>query len=99
MKRIIILMAFAALLAGCHRSQNTGQGGAGETGTYQGTTGSQGTTSTNNMSGQGTESSTNAQPETTPPEGGTGTGTEKGPGSQNTDTNTPPDNTGDQAPQ
>jgi hypothetical protein len=41
MKKIVILMACAGLLAACHRSEN--RGGAGtESGTYQGTTGSEG---------------------------------------------------------
>jgi hypothetical protein len=41
MKKLLILVAFAGLLAACHRNEY--QGGPGtESGTYQGTTGSEG---------------------------------------------------------
>lgn len=66
MKKLIVLVAFAGLVAACHRGEY--RGGAGtETGTYQGTTGSEGWNSSTN---------TNA---VINPQGGMGPGTEKGP--------------------
>jgi hypothetical protein len=83
MKKLLILVAFAGLLAACHRNEY--QGGPGtESGTYQGTTGS-----------EGWQSNTNGHAPSIPKTGAGGMGGQVDPGPSGSDQST---NRLDQAP-